>query len=707
MRSCGIIAGAAGTDYRSARMLHATLHPNFQCLRTVPVAIYTRVSTDGQTGHRFDSCEHQANVCREYIGKKNASGWFEFGLFSDEAYSGASLDRPGIRRLLQCIAAGQVSVLLIYRLERILRSISEWTRLQEFLQEHRCKLLSPTEDHSDTSASGRLKTNMMMSFAEYERTNVAEKTRSKLLAQARRGMWGGGYIPFGYSYDREKQELRPNPVEALIVQKIFQRAAEMHSVHHIARELNAAGHRTGVRWMKDPNYGRRSVGQRLFRPEMLKKLIANPLYRGAIRFDGNEFKGRHEALVSLELWENANALVAEGKRRQPPRLRKQDKYSNMLKGLAYCAASETVLYSGASGKLGAGGRIYRYYTCSRRRGPDHDCLLGSIPAEPLESVVVGFLSRMATDAATLELLCGCAPSIGMNRQRKQVELADTTRELDRIAKEVSNCIDAISGNGAAAITEELSGRIVELRARKQKTLFRQKQLQQKLHSLDVVQFDRERVHGAAERLGRLLPAMDATKQTTLVRGLVTRVDVQCVAHAQARDERGRAIRIGLLLRADRPLEAMERDAVIYEQSEPMMPFTGGTVEFELKAIFRARGQVEVTAPFAIQIGDEQRRESGAVAEIAQHPIHRATRWQLQLPGASVRSIASMERVSPSLVSLHLKLLRLTPEIQIFVRELITPRAIHHFSLRRMAVIADLDRDQQLAKFAELRADFPA
>ena len=106
-------------------MLYATSTlPASQELRVVPVAIYTRVSTDGQTGHRFDSCEHQANVCRDFIGNNCAAGWFEFGYFSDEAYSGATLDRPGIRRLMQCIAAGQVRVLLIYRLERILRSLA-------------------------------------------------------------------------------------------------------------------------------------------------------------------------------------------------------------------------------------------------------------------------------------------------------------------------------------------------------------------------------------------------------------------------------------------------------------------------------------------------------------------------------------------------------------------------------------------------------
>jgi DNA invertase Pin-like site-specific DNA recombinase len=604
------------------------------------------------------------------------------------------------------IEAGRVKVVLVYKLERILRSTFEWSRFSQFLEERGCRLLSPSEDLSDASASGKLKTNILMSFAEYERLNVVEKIRSKMHAQARRGMWGGGYIPFGYSYDREKQELHPNHGEAPIVRRIFQRAAELISVNEIARELNSEGLTTGIRWMRNSSRERHSVGQKQFRPETLTKLIANPLYRGVVRFGGDEFKGQHEALVSAETWETANAAVAEAKRNQPARLRNQDKYRNMLKGLAYCAASGAVLYSGASGKPGDGEKRYRYYTCSRRRGADHTCLLGSIAAQPLEATVIGFLSRMATDAGTLETLCGSSASMPVARRRTEAELAKVTDELAQNAKQISNCVDAIATDGASVITEELAQRIAELRASKQNGLVRRAQLQQKLRAVDVARLDRERVHYAAERLGRLLPLSDLSRQMALVRGLVTRVDVHGCINNEARDERGRMVHLNLSLRVDRLVEMMERDVVIDEREDPTMPFAGRAIEFEVRAIFRPRGHVEVIAPFRMSIGDDARAEARSpLPDAIRHPIHRATRWQTQLPGASVRSIASMERVSPSLVSLHLKLLRLAPEIQIFARELTTRRGVHHFSLRRLASIADLDHQRQLLEFTSLRNDF--
>ena len=123
---------------RLARMPPANTSTQASPNAAIPIAIYTRVSTDGQLGFRYDSCEHQANVCREFIGKNAAAGWFEAGYFKDEAYSGATLDRPGIKQLMGEIAGGRIKVVLVYKFERILRSTYEWARLQRFLSDHGC-----------------------------------------------------------------------------------------------------------------------------------------------------------------------------------------------------------------------------------------------------------------------------------------------------------------------------------------------------------------------------------------------------------------------------------------------------------------------------------------------------------------------------------------------------------------------------------------
>ena len=171
--------------------------PKYVDVRAIPIGIYARVSTDHQVGFRFDSCEHQTLVCRDYIQRMAPCGWYEAGCFVDQAYSGANMDRPGIQALMAQIAAGRIKIVLIYKLERMLRSTYEWAKFSKFLEDHGCRLLTPYDNHSDDSAAGRFKTNMLVTMSEYERDNISEKTVDKMRAQARRGMWGGGCIPFG------------------------------------------------------------------------------------------------------------------------------------------------------------------------------------------------------------------------------------------------------------------------------------------------------------------------------------------------------------------------------------------------------------------------------------------------------------------------------------------------------------------------------
>ena len=167
-----------------------------------PVAIYTRVSTPSQVSGRFDSCESQAAICRDYLRRHANEGWFEAACYRDEGVSGGTLDRPGIRALKRQIETGEAKLVLIYKFERILRSTDEWASFRTFLSDHDCRLVSTSEAICEDTPSGRLKNNLLVSLAEYERLNTAEKVRTKMLEQAKRGFWNYGQTPFGYNYDR-------------------------------------------------------------------------------------------------------------------------------------------------------------------------------------------------------------------------------------------------------------------------------------------------------------------------------------------------------------------------------------------------------------------------------------------------------------------------------------------------------------------------
>ena len=180
----------------------------------VPVGEYARVSTYKQIGGRFESCDAQLEVCREFIQRHSGEGWFTAASFVDLAYTGKNMDRPGMRAMKEAIAAGRIKVVVSYKLERMLRSTDEWPSFRRFLKEHGCQMVSVSEGVAEETASGRLKTNVLVSVAAYERENTAEKVRSKMHLQAKRGFWNGGLVPFGYTYDPKTKTLAPDPVEA-------------------------------------------------------------------------------------------------------------------------------------------------------------------------------------------------------------------------------------------------------------------------------------------------------------------------------------------------------------------------------------------------------------------------------------------------------------------------------------------------------------
>ena len=151
----------------------------------------------------------------------------------------------------------------------------------------------------------------MMSVAEFERLNTAKKTRLKMLEQAKRGYWNGGLVPYGYAYDKNTQSLQPHPTESPVLQRIFKEAAKLVSLTEISNALNAEGLRTKERIIQRKNGKTQAIGGRLFRSDGLRLMIQNPIYRGVVRFEGQEFEGRHEALVSVEVWEKANAAAAD------------------------------------------------------------------------------------------------------------------------------------------------------------------------------------------------------------------------------------------------------------------------------------------------------------------------------------------------------------------------------------------------------------
>lgn len=675
----------------------------------MPVAIYTRVSTTSQVGGRFDSCESQAAVCRDYLSRHAVEGWREVASYTDAAYSGGNMNRPGIIALKRQIAAGEVKIVLIFKLERVLRSTDEWAPFRSFLQQHGCKLVSTSEDLTEDTPSGRLKNNIMMSVAEYERLNTAEKVRTKMLEQAKRGYWNYGLVPFGYTYDEKKQLLQPEPTEAPLVRRIFEEAARLVSLHEIANKISDEGHRTRKRDWTTRDGQPKTVGGTRIRSDTIRAMLLNPLYAGRVRFQGKEYPGKHEGLVSGELWEKANAVVTHAKPAQRDLFRTTDKHSNLLKGLIHCGHCERALMPSAS-TLRAEGRRYRYYICShaQKERAASPCPIRQLPAEPLEKAVVAFISRIASHP---DLLKAAVESSRLQRGRDRgplkVKLSLLDQDLASVNRQIQNCVNLLTENGAVALDEEIRARAGALKEQKQQLLIEHEKLRQELALCDGESLGDERIRRTLHRFGEVFPRLTAPEKKQLIQLCLDRIDVT----TKARTEEGaRELLLRLVVPVARFVEGMEEQLVIQRQVVGA-PMERRALILDLRILLkREGGAVSIVRPFAEEVVSPTPVRLKIEPAQFRHAIHRAREWRiLRDKHADLKGPEFAAKVGASVASIdfHFGLLRLEPEIQAFLLRLKDRRSLRFFGMVSLLSLAKESPAKQLRDFKRLREAYDA
>lgn len=682
----------------------------------IAVAIYTRVSTANQVGGRFDSCESQAAVCRDFIAKHAGDGWFEVACFSDPAYSGGSLNRPGIRALMRQIEAGEIKVVVIFKLERVLRSTSEWAPFRAFLKAHDCQLVSVTEDISEATPSGRLKNNIVMSVNEYERDNTAEKIRIKLNEQAKRGFWTGGQVPFGYLYDEALQGLSPHPTEAATLKRIYEMAAKLTSLTEIANTLNNEGLRTRARIFKKRDGTRQNVGEKRFRSDIVRRLILRPLYVGRVRMNGKEYPGQHVALVTDDLWERANAAIRPAAGPAPRRFRNRDKHFHVLKGVAHCGCCGRAMIPNACGKLDPDGKPYRYYTCgyAHKERSDANCPVRHVSATALETAVVGFLGACSQHAEVV------AATVASARERRQVDraplrarLTETERALESMTTQLRNCAKLLLLGDASALDAVLREQAEALNADKQRLLVEREQLRRELDACEQGDVDATRIRDALIKFGELLPSLTPNEQRDLIQLFLERVEIRPSDKPAGKSPTfARLLELRMKLRVGRLVEGMAEQLVIEERTARATSAAPGrplvlTLNVALAPGSSGAKPVTLLTPFRCELG-MTRRTPAAKPEPAPelHPIHRAREWQRRLanePELNRLKLAAEEGLSPGSITHHMKLLQLAEEIRTVLLKLTTAVDVRRYGLNRMKALADLPREEQLRRFAAMSA----
>lgn len=343
-------------------------------------AIYTRKSREDGLDQAFNSLDNQRLAAENFIASQVNEGWvLNPDHYDDGAYSGGDTDRPAFQKLLKDIKEKKVNCVVVYKVERISRSNSDFIRMIEFFDEYKVNFVSVTESFNTGTASGRLMLGMLMNFAQYERELCSERVKYKIDASKKKGIWMGGTLPLGY--DTKDGKLYINDEEAKIVRNIFNNFIETESALEVAKELNRNGFTTKS-WISQRENLRRG---KKFNQQNIRRIIQNKIYAGWIEHQGQDYEGVHEAIIERDVWLKANSIIncLQENRVIIPKTRVSS--SPLLKGILKCGECGGRMIPTYTNKQG---KRYRYYLCSAKStGNSETCTIARVSATEAENIV--------------------------------------------------------------------------------------------------------------------------------------------------------------------------------------------------------------------------------------------------------------------------------------------------------------------------------
>ena len=313
-------------------------------------AVYTRKSTEEGLEQDFNSLDAQREACAAFIQSQKHDGWTLLpATYDDGGYSGGSLERPALQRLLADIEAGRIDVVVVYKVDRLTRALSDFAKLVEVFDRRGVSFVSVTQQFNTTTSMGRLTLNILLSFAQFERELIGERVRDKVAASRKKGIWMGGIVPLGY--DVKDRKLVVNKAEARMVVDIYRRYLRVKSVNALKAELDAADIRSKRRVRRDGTVH----GNQSFSQGALYLLLQNQTYRGEAKHKGNAYPGEHAAIVDKPLWDAVQAVLSENRIERAAGV--NTKAPSLLTGLLFDEAGERLTPTWSIKK----GTRYRYY----------------------------------------------------------------------------------------------------------------------------------------------------------------------------------------------------------------------------------------------------------------------------------------------------------------------------------------------------------
>ena len=401
----------------------------------VRCAIYTRKSTEEGLDQEFNSLDAQREAGEAYIQSQRREGWvLAPQAYDDGGFSGANMDRPALTRLLAAVEASTIDCVVVYKVDRLSRSLLDFTRMLSLFEQHNVSFVAVTQQFNTRTSLGRLTLNILLSFAQFEREMIGERTRDKMSAARRKGKWVGGYPALGYDIAPGGGKLLVNPQEAERVHAIFDLFQQTGSIADTLTEIEGRG------WQLKAWTSARGelYGGGRFTSNSLRRLLTNVLYTGDVLHRGDTYAGEHEPIVSRTLWEDVQKQMKHLPISFRPRPR--NKHLALLAGLLHCDSCGTrMVYSYAS----KNGRTYPYYVClnAQRKGWA-DCPSKSLAARVIEQSVLAQLLQAKIPIfepsqwehmdrrQQVDTLRGVVERVGFDGKRRQVSIRFCSGTMD-------------------------------------------------------------------------------------------------------------------------------------------------------------------------------------------------------------------------------------------------------------------------------------
>ncbi len=419
--------------------------------KKIRCAIYTRKSTEEGLDQEYNTLHAQRDAGEAYIKSQQHEGWELLPQhYDDGGFTGGNMDRPALVKLLDDIKAGKIDVVVVYKIDRLSRSLTDFAQMVSVFDEHSTSFVSVTQHFNTQDSMGRLTLNILFSFAQFEREVIGERIRDKFAASKQKGIFMGGALPLGYQVEGRK--LYIDAKEAQAVEHIFKRFIALRSVTNLLKELNRDGYLT-KKYVSGTNKER---GGKIITKQYLYRLLKNKIYLGKIVHKDKTYEGQHEAIISQDIWGKVQAIFA-----QDPVARgnyTRNRHPALLRSLIRCECCDCAMTPSFTVKKK---RTYRYYTPTTVIHQHYKaCKVGPLPAAEIDALVVGHIKQMIESPEILTKTYGEVKSskdipfdFGFEELRKEIKDFDQfwkllnseeqQRIVELLVKNISVNTDAI------------------------------------------------------------------------------------------------------------------------------------------------------------------------------------------------------------------------------------------------------------------------